>query len=82
MKEVVAQYQAAKSAFMYYENEGLKLLDEIERQTSVRFQKGDIGYAERMMLVNQQLQILSSRADAVLALQLSLAAYQYLTETK
>ena len=82
MKEVFAQYQAAKSAFMYYENEGMKLLDEIERQTNVRFQKGDIGYAERMMLVNQQLQILSSRADAVLALQLSLAAYQYLTETK
>jgi cobalt-zinc-cadmium resistance protein CzcA len=82
MKEVIAQYQAAKSALMYYENEGMKLLNDIDQQTNVRFQKGDIGYAERMMLVNQQLQLQSARADAILALQLSLSAYQYLTETK
>jgi cobalt-zinc-cadmium resistance protein CzcA len=82
MAEVIAQYQAAKSALMYYENEGMKLLNDIDQQTNVRFQKGDIGYAERMMLVNQQLQLQSARADAILALQLSLSAYQYLTETK
>lgn len=82
MAEVITTYKTAKEAYEYYNNEGIKLAFSIADQTKIRLQTGDINYAERVMLINQQLQVFSAHADAIIALQLASSAYQYLIEKK
>jgi cobalt-zinc-cadmium resistance protein CzcA len=82
LAEVVSTYKNAKEAYAYYNDEGIKLAFSIADQTKIRLQSGDINYAERVMLINQQLQVFSAHADAIIALQLATSAYQYLIEKK
>ena len=82
LAEVVLTYKTAKEAYEYYNDEGIKLAFSIADQTRIRLQTGDINYAERVMLINQQLQVFSAHADAIVALQLASSAYQYLIEKK
>ena len=82
LAEVILTYRTAKEAYEYYNDEGIKLAFSIADQTKIRLQTGDINYAERVMLINQQLQVFSAHADAIVALQLASSAYQYLIEKK
>jgi cobalt-zinc-cadmium resistance protein CzcA len=82
LAEVILTYRTAKEAYEYYNGEGIKLAFSIADQTKIRLQTGDINYAERVMLINQQLQVFSAHADAIVALQLASSAYQYLIEKK
>jgi cobalt-zinc-cadmium resistance protein CzcA len=80
LNDVVSRYRAAKSSFDYYQGEGMKKALEISTQTQVRMASGDIPFAERILMLTQQLQAYTAHAEAVFNIQLSVAEYQYLTE--
>jgi cobalt-zinc-cadmium resistance protein CzcA len=80
LKDVVSRYQAAKASYDYYQTEGMKKALEIGEQTKIRIAAGDISFAERILILTQQLQAYTAWADAIFNLQLAIADYQYLTE--
>jgi cobalt-zinc-cadmium resistance protein CzcA len=80
LKDVVSRYQAAKASYDYYQTEGMKKALEIGEQTKIRIAAGDISFAERILILTQQLQAYTAWADAIFDLQLAIADYQYLTE--
>lgn len=80
LKNVVSRYQAAKASYDYYQTDGMKKAMEIGEQTKTRIATGDISFAERILMLTQQLQAYTAWTDAIFNLQLSIAEYQYLTE--
>ena len=80
LSKLISRYEQAQKSNQYYLKEGLPLVEEMQKQATLRLKTGDIPFAEWNLLVSQSLQIKIAYVLTIFDMQMAMAEYLYLKE--